>query len=365
MERVVKTVAFRVDVALHIGTGHLQRCLTLANQLKQKLIRSIFFVRQYDGNLLDIVDRSGFEYYIIGTSVNKFFSSNHSEWLGLSQQNDCGDFLQAASDFRIDALVIDHYSIDSVWESAVKEHLSLPILVIDDLANRKHNCEVLLDQNYWPNIDVRYNGLLPNHSQKLLGPKYALLKPTYEEMRQSSTDRNRKVGLNSILVNFGGVGDLLLWQIVIPALLKCLKYNFHIITGKLPAEHYAMLHDLVKGESHVKMQETTNKMPELMNTSIYCLGACGSTVWERFCLGLNSALIDIAENQKELVEGLYRSNLIDYLGDLESVNTDKIHEFISSLNLEDDRYKQRRKKIMQLVDGKGAERVVDNIMEFM
>jgi len=365
MERVVKTVAFRVDVASHMGTGHLQRCLTLASQLKKKFIRCVFFVRQHDGNLLSIIDDNNFEYSVIGSSVNKSFSDRHSEWLGVSQKEDAEDFLKSASTFKIDLLVIDHYSIDSVWEGYVKNKLSIHIVVIDDLANRVHLSDILIDQNYWPNIDVRYNDLLPDHSLKLLGPKYALLKPMYEEMRQSNIGHNERAELGSILVNFGGVGNFLLWQMVIPALLQCLNYNFHIITGKLPAEHYAILHDLVEEAPHIKMQETTDKMPELMNTSIYCLGACGSTVWERFCLGLNSALIDIAENQKELVEGLYRSNLIDYLGDIESVTTNKIQGFLNSLNLEDEKYKHRRKRIMQIVDGKGTKRIADKVIDLI
>ncbi|WP_299185945.1 UDP-2,4-diacetamido-2,4,6-trideoxy-beta-L-altropyranose hydrolase [uncultured Psychrobacter sp.] len=359
----MKTIAFRVDVAPHIGTGHLQRCLTLATQLKESFVKSIFFVRQYDGNLLSIIDDNDFEYSVIGSSVNKSFSDRHSEWLGVSQQEDAEDFLKSASTFKIDLLVIDHYSIDSVWEGYIKNKLSIPIVVIDDLANRVHLSDILIDQNYWPNIDVRYNGLLPEHAQKLLGPKYALLKPMYEEMRQSNIGHNERVELDSILVNFGGVGSFSLWQTVIPALLQCFKYNFHIITGKLPAEHYAILHDLVEEVPHIKMQETTDKMPELMNTSIYCLGACGSTVWERFCLGLNSALIDIAENQKELVEYLDEQEMIDYLGSLKKITTNTIVNFITNLQLESESYIIRRNRIQSLVDGLGSKRIASHIIK--
>lgn len=363
MERVVKTVTFRVDVASHIGTGHLQRCLTLAAQLKKRFIRCVFFVRQYDVNLLNIIDDNDFEYITIGSSVSKSFSDKHSEWLGVSQEEDARDFLKSASTFRIDLLVIDHYSIDYVWEGYIKNKLSIPIVVIDDLANRNHLSDILIDQNYWPNINVRYNGLLPEHAQKLLGPKYALLKPMYQEMRQSITDQSQEIGLNSILVNFGGVGNFSLWQTVIPALLQCPKYNFHIITGKLPAEHYAILYDLVKEASHVKMQETTDKMPKLMNASIYCLGACGSTVWERFCLGLNSALIDIAENQKELVKYLDDQEMIDYLGSSKTVTTNSIVNFITNLKLDSEPYVNRRNRIQSLVDGLGSKRIANHIIK--
>ena len=359
----MKTVAFRVDIASHIGTGHLQRCLTLAAQLKKKFIRCVFFVRQYDGNLLNIIDDNDFESIIIGSSVNRFFSDRHSEWLGVSQEEDAEDFLKSASTFRIDLLIIDHYSIDAVWEGYIKNKLSIPIVVIDDLANREHLSDVLIDQNYWPNIDVRYNGLLPDRALRLLGPKYALLKPMYQEMRQAITNQSQQVGLNSILVNFGGVGNFSLWQTVIPALLQCSNYDFHIITGKLTAKHYAILYDLVEGASHITMQETTDKMPELMSTSIYCLGACGSTVWERFCLGLNSALIDIAENQKELVRYLDEHEMIDYLGSSKTITTNTIVNLITNLQLDSEPYVNRRNRIQSLVDGLGSKRIANHIIK--
>lgn len=111
------------------------------------------------------------------------------------------------------------------------------------------------------------------------------------------------------------------------------------------------------------MQETTDKMPKLMNASIYCLGACGSTVWERFCLGLNSALIDIAENQKELVKYLDDQEMIDYLGSSKTVTTNSIVNFITNLKLDSEPYVNRRNRIQSLVDGLGSKRIANHIIK--
>ena len=363
MDRIVKTIAFRVDVAPHIGTGHLQRCLTLATQLKESFVKSIFFVRQYDSNLLNIIDENGFEYSVIGSSTNKLFSDRHAEWLGVTQQIDAEEFLKSASDFRIDGLVIDHYSIDYVWESTVKERLGLPILVIDDLANRKHNCEILLDQNYWPDMDKRYTGLIPDDCQCFFGPEYALLKPIFYKLIRDNM--SLKPTANTVLVNFGGVGNFKLWQVVLPALLECNKFNFHIVTGKLLPNKYTYLSSLVRNSSHIYIEEVTNKMPELMRVSAYSLGACGSTVWERFCLGLNSALIDIAENQRELVKYLDEQELIDYLGSLETITTEEVINFITNLQLDSKSYVNRKSRIQDLVDGLGPKRIESHIIKII
>lgn len=363
MEKTVKVVGFRVDIAAHIGTGHLQRCITLAKQLKSSSIRCIFFVRKFENDFLGIIGDSGFEYVVIGQPTEYEFSDDHFYWLGVSQEQDAQELIEAASHYSLALLIIDHYSIDSIWETAVKKKLALPILVIDDLANRKHNCEILLDQNYWPNMDIRYKGLIPNNCQCFFGPTYALLKPIFEQLSQDNV--SFKHTSNIILVNFGGVGNFSLWQVVIPALLECNNFNFHIVTGRLSAENYTNLSALVKSSPYINIEELTNRMPELMKGSIYSLGACGSTVWERFCLGLNSGLIDIAENQKELVRYLEEQDLIDYLGSLETITTEDIMNFLNNLQSNSQKYITRKNKIQALVDGLGPKKIADQIIKII
>lgn len=354
-------VGFRVDAAKHIGTGHLQRCLTLAHELRKMSISSIFFVREYDKELLSLITINDFIYHVIGYSSFGDISEDHSYWLGVPQEQDAEEFIYAVSKQPIDMIVTDHYSLNSVWEDMVKDAISLPVAVIDDLENRKHTCDLLIDQNYWPNPNSRYDGLVSSHCLRLLGPKYALLRNEFISLREVKMQKSLNK-FETVLVNFGGVGNLQVWKSFLPALVKCHKYNFHVITGKLSSEDFQLCKTLIKQSKHIFLEEQTNQMSYLMKNSDFALGACGSTVWERFCLGLNAALIDVADNQKDLVSYLYEQNLIDYLGSLDNITVNSISRYLTDLSMNSLKYQERRKEIMQLVDGMGADRVAKYIM---
>lgn len=357
----MKSVGFRVDVAKHIGTGHLQRCLTLARELKKMSISSIFFVREYDKELLDLITISGFIHHVIGYATFANIPEDHSYWLGVSQEQDAQDFISAISEQHIDMIVLDHYSINSVWENIVKNAISLPVAVIDDLENRKHTCDLLIDQNYWPNLSSRYDGLVSGNCLRLLGPKYALLRDEFVSLRETKTQKYSS-RFETILVNFGGVGNLKVWKVFLPALVKCHKFNFHIITGKLSSEDLAYCKNIVKQSKHIYLEEQTNQMSYLMKVSDFALGACGSTVWERFCLGLNAALIDIADNQKDLVSYLHEKNLVDYLGNLNTITVESISSYLNRLSISSSKYRARKHSITHLVDGIGANRVAKELI---
>ena len=119
---------------------------------------------------------------------------------------------------------------------------------------------------------------------------------------------------------------------------------------------------MTRSKSHICLEAETSQMSHLMKNSDFALGACGSTVWERFCLGLNAALIDVADNQKDLVDYLHTQNLIDYLGSLNSLTVKTISDYLSNLSIDSLKYLERRKSIMQLVDGMGASRVANEII---
>lgn len=360
----MKVVGFRVDAATHIGTGHLQRCLTLARELQKMSISSIFFVREYDRSWLNLVADNGFLYHVIGQSLIEDISYDHSDWLGVSQEKDAEEFIKAITEYSISIVIIDHYSIDCIWEDIVKKTTSFPLIVIDDLANRSHNCELLVDQNYWPDLESRYERLVPRYCLQLLGPKYALLRDEFAFLRKSSTKKSLD-NYKTILVNFGGVGNMDVWNIFLPALIKCSKFNFHVISGRLSSKDFNACRSMVESSKHILLVEHTEQMSYLMKTSDFALGACGSTVWERFCLGLDAALIDIADNQKDLVRYLNKQEMIDYLGSLVTIKTEDITNFILNLQLDSKYYQTRKVKIQALVDGLGSKRIASHIVEII
>lgn len=353
-------IVFRVDAAQHIGTGHFQRCRTLAKALMHSGHTVYFFSREFGDHIVGNMDESIIPIHIIGSStVNPLQSKSEHLWLGVSQKEDAKNFIACVERSQIlpDVIIVDHYSLDWEWEESIRNTLTSKIVVIDDLANRKHACDILLDQNYYVDFDRRYKDLVPEYTKLLLGPSYILLREEFLTLRIKESTKNS----NKILVNFGGIGNMNVWDKFVPALKQTSDlYSYHVITGKLPLQKYYQVHDALF-DSNIICEESTNHMAYLMNESVFSIGACGSTVWERFCLGLNSCLIDLANNQIELVEALVQRNLIDYLGSLQNLSSKAIVSYLKKLSVVSNTYIDRQRIIQELVDGMGVFRVIAEI----
>ena len=142
-------VAFRVDSSIHIGSGHLIRCLTLANELRKYTSEIIFICRDLPGNLIKRLEDAHYTVYLLRSlpEVQVNSSDDYAAWLGVTQEQDAVETLTVLNEKNFDWIIVDHYGLDVAWEKAVKSVIG-KIMVIDDLANRQHDCSILLDQNY-------------------------------------------------------------------------------------------------------------------------------------------------------------------------------------------------------------------------
>lgn len=196
-------VVFRVDSSLQIGSGHLMRCLTLAERLKKENDADVYFVmRALSGNLIDLVKQKKFSVLELPQAGSCTALSGYAKWLTVTQEQDAAETIASMKAIgTLDVLVIDSYAIDIKWESILRPHVK-KIMVIDDLANRKHDCDILLDQNEYLNKDKRYEGLLPQNCKLLLGARYAILREEFYKAREKMRLRDGKI--KNILVFFGG-----------------------------------------------------------------------------------------------------------------------------------------------------------------
>ncbi len=197
-------IAIRVDASSQIGTGHFMRCLTLADALKQSGVQIRFVCRHMPEHLRDMLNTKGHEFAPLNgiPSEEAVDDTSHAHWLGVSQAQDATDTGYALSDQTWDWLVVDHYALDARWETVLR-NTAKKILVIDDIADRQHDCDVLLDQNFYADMDTRYTGKVPAHCQLLLGPRYALLREEFRRLHEQVKPRNGPV--KRVLVFFGGV----------------------------------------------------------------------------------------------------------------------------------------------------------------
>jgi len=188
-------IVFRTDAALQIGTGHVMRCLTLAEALAERGAHCRFVCREHSGNLMELIRDRGFD--AIGLPVESGrlateASSDepigaHATWLGADWAVDAEQACAALGDMDADWLIVDHYALDVRWERSLRSRCRR-LMVIDDLADRIHDCDLLLDQNL--GREPRdYAGLVPDCSAILVGPRFALLRPEFAALRDYSLNR--------------------------------------------------------------------------------------------------------------------------------------------------------------------------------
>src|SRR4051812_32084659 len=201
----IQRAIVRVDASVQMGMGHLTRCLTLANALAERGTKSCFLLRSHAAGFAAFVERNGHAVRLLSDPAppsRPETTGSYAQWLPTTWQRDAEQTSQAMVEIgSADWLIVDHYALDSRWENACRRD-GLRILAIDDLADRHHDCDVLLDQNLVGQMKTRYRDKVPGNCVQLLGPRYALLRPEFVEQRRLLTGRSGKIG--RILVCYGG-----------------------------------------------------------------------------------------------------------------------------------------------------------------
>lgn len=357
---VVRHIAFRTDASSQIGTGHFMRCLTLADALKQRGAHIRFISCDLPMHLRDMLAAKGMELASLNSNSKASPAEDlaHAHWLRTSQAEDAQAAIQAMSDRSWDWLIVDHYALDFRWESMLRQ-TAKRILVIDDIADRQHDCDVLLDQNFYADMQKRYTGKVPAHCQLLLGPRYALLRDEFRKLREQAKPRNGTV--KKILVFFGGVDADNYTGLAIQALAAIGNKALHI--------------DVVIGAQHPCREQIkavcaqhgfichvqTGKMAELMAAADLAIGAGGSASWERCCLGLPALLVALAENQVDIAKALDSIDACVYLGTKGTVNSLAIQRAITNFLDMHDQLEMISRHAFLLVDGMGVDRVCQEL----
>lgn len=356
-------IAFRADASIQIGTGHVMRSLTLADELTRQGHECLFVCRAHPGHLGDLILSKDYDLRLLPAATdNQNCLANrsvedYSRWLGVPWQDDANQTLEVISSLALDWLIVDHYALDARWERAVAGAVG-KIMVIDDLANRPHECLILLDQNLG-RVASDYDGLLPVDCQRLIGPLYALLRPEFAELREQSLKRRDHTELKRILISLGGVDRTNVTGLILKALAKSslsASTELDIIMGGS-----APYLDEVREQASLLPFNTTvsvnvQDMAERMCLADLSIGAAGSTSWERCCMGLPSITVIIADNQRSIAEVLakYKAGLL--------VNTSQIAEELAGLiqMYADSKaeYLLVTRNAAQICDGGGVNRVV-------
>jgi UDP-2,4-diacetamido-2,4,6-trideoxy-beta-L-altropyranose hydrolase len=335
-------ILIRCDSSLLIGTGHLMRCLNLAEYLSDPSVEIIFVVRELEGNVNHLLREKQFQFITIPVSSYDVKPLNQYEkFLGVPQVEEIQQFTEVLIKEKPDWVVVDHYSLGIEWEKIVRARGS-KVLVIDDLF-REHCCDGFLDQNFHHN---HYQKLFGDYTQTrlFLGPHYALLGQQFQiEKAKKHAGRVRR-----ILVFFGGVdleNETSRFLQLLPDLSDELVYEV-IIGSKNP--HTKEISNLADDNPRINLHIQTNRMAEIMATSDLFIGAGGSVTWERCFLGLPAACIAVAENQVAMSESLAKIKAHVYLGSSHMISKEKYIKQIRELIASESKREELRLKSLSL-----------------
>jgi len=312
-------VLFRADASVDIGTGHLMRCLTLADQLRSEGAQVAFVCRDLSGPMFDLLQARS----------PLIFRLPAPEAGGVSQQLDAEQTIKAAGQLfpnGIDWLVVDHYRLDAEWERLLRAN-TRKLMVIDDLADRQHDCDLLLDQNYYRDMKLRYQGLLSEGCITLLGPKYVLLRPEFAAARQALRVRDGTVG--RILLFFGGSDFTNQTHKALEAIRRMSLPGIFVdvvvgASNPYRDEIRALCSETPCAECYCQV----SNMAELIVAADIAVGAGGSSMWERCYLGLPTITVISADNQQCTTEDVSNFGAIDCIGRSDSLD---VHDYVYAI----------------------------------
>lgn len=347
-------IVFRVDSSDIIGTGHVYRCLNLAYQYKE--YNNISFICKNHNYNLNSKISENYKVYEILLESNNDINLDMNTWLGESQEDDLYKTIDIIknNNLNIDWLVIDHYAIDEIWENGIRKYVK-NICVIDDFTNRYHNCNILINQQitqedgiikyrkesecnermtlFYGGYEEKYKNIINDNCKIYCGNDYLLLHPKYFEyinFEKKFDNHIRRINI------FMGGSDI--HNITEKIIDICEIYN---------KQNNKIIFDVIIGKSNKNYEKIKNKIKKLNNFILYydlefignileksdlCIGAPGSTSYERVLMKVPCLCICIAENQKTVINKFIEANVIKYLGTIEDNYEERIIEYLDYFN---------------------------------
>lgn len=354
-------VAFRTDASIQMGTGHVMRCLTLAEALSAKGAQCTFICREHAGNLIEHIRSKGHAVHKLRTGSDADTDLAHSAWLGATQAQDAHACAALLAALQPDWLVVDHYALDARWEGALRPHCG-KLMVIDDLADRPHQCDVLLDQTFGRNA-TDYGPWVSPQTSVLCGSQYALLRPEFAALRPCSLERREQPRLEHLLISMGGVDkDNATGQVLQALKASALPAGCRVTvvmgsTAPWLAEVRQTAAQLPWATA-VRVGLSVGDMAQLMADCDLAIGAAGTTTWERCCLGLPTAMIVLADNQRQAAAILAEAEAVFVLP-LGSPLAHELATLIERVSLNPEVLRATTYKSMRITDGIGCRLVLD------
>lgn len=375
--------AIRADANTQIGLGHIMRCLALAEWAADQGIACIVLTRSGLSPIQSLLDKLAVEVQVLesavtgGGLVSGVEGQNHqpyahSHWLAVGELQDAADSCQCLS--QLSSLreqnplfvVVDHYALGAPWETCVAN--IAPILAIDDLHDRPHRCNWLLDQTHGRAV-LDYAGLVNDDCHLFLGARYGLLRKEFSVAKKNVHRRGINTSAKTkakLLLNLGGSDEKNATAKILTILNGTTAAENWLVTvlGGASNPHIHALTQLLPGLSfEVALIEQSDDMVSLMSAHDVCIGAAGSSAWERCALGLPTLLVVLAENQQDIAKNIHAAGAGINIGHIDRLTTEQLDTQLKRMYEDAAAYMNVVSNAAKLCDGMGCLRVLDTLLE--
>lgn len=353
-------IAFRLDAHPDIGVGHLSRCSTLAAALRERGCRVLFVLRAPSPGIAAMVRQNGFELAELPAWGDNSMTRDlpHASWRGGNQADDARQTAEAIERWTggppCDWLVVDHYGLDRTWENALRP-FTRRLLVVDDLADRNHDADVLLDVNAYLAPQHRYAGKVPDGCTLLLGPRFVMLREEFE----SGHATPEPAGPLVVNISFGGTDPPNLTGKALSA-IATLGVEVDVVLGPMNP-HAASLREQWSRHANIHIHQDTRNIAALFARAHLAIGAAGSTTWERMRMGVPSILYSLAENQIRIGEDSALQGACVYMGKASEFCPDRLAACARILLRDNSRRRQLATAGKNLVPAGGVYRVANTM----
>lgn len=337
-------IAIRVDGNSEIATGHIMRCLAVANGLKASGKECIFIVA--DDNSESLLSSSGFK--IINL---------HSVWNDLDSE--ISKIIAIIKEQKIDRLVVDTYFVTEKYLSALEEVCR--VIYIDDLNAFRYPVSVLINYNLYAS-DIPYSKIYAGTNTRLfLGPKYAPLRSEFQNIRPHFRENVKKILITAGGVDTYNAAGQILQKVVTDDFLNGIE--FHVVAGRLNS-HTGELESISKKYPNVIIHKSVERMSELMCDCDIAVTAGGSTMYELCTCGVPSVCFSWADNQIQAVSVFTKKGLMIGAGDIRDDADGCVSKIVEGLKVYCSDYEMRVRcgeRMKMLVDGGGVGRICDAV----
>lgn len=334
-DAVVTLAVFRADASPAIGGGHVMRCLALADRLRREGREPAFACSPETQPTMPFLADSGHPVLEVGEADADRLAQR---WPG-----------------GADWLIVDHYGRDAAFESRCRPWAKR-ILVIDDLADRRHDCDLLLDPTYGRRASD-YRELTPDACRILVGPAYAPLRPQFAQGRERRLVGGTKPA-GRILVSMGLSDSTTTVQRVLEGIEAAgLDAAVTVVVGAGETEQETLRTIARKSRLDIAVHARVDDMVGLMAAHDLAIGAAGVSAWERCVLGLPALIVVTADNQRSVARALADVGAATVLGDADSVTAGRVAEALKETMKRPQRLMQMSRRAMAVCDGLGAGRM--------